>query len=248
MQSYDDTALHPWRALRSLFAVMRDPENTAAGATMVRSLEGRSRERLAARFAADPTGARILSERRYLERMLVDRAALRALPPGSLGQAYEAWTRAEGISAEGLAEAVRRAGYAGFSESDDPQELIEARTGAAHDLWHVVTGYGRDLLGELALLHFTWIQTRSTGFLLPCWLGVITPSCGRAGWRLVFEARRRARRAAWLPAADWEALLPLPLPTVRERLRLGPPPRYAPVWHESGTRDAGPAGRAGSVP
>jgi ubiquinone biosynthesis protein COQ4 len=232
MESMDDTTLHPWRALRSLLIVARDPEKTAVGARMVRSLEGRSRERLAARFAADPMGARILAEGRRLDRLLSDRAGLRALPLGSLGQAYEAWTRAEGISAEGLAEAGRQAGYLHYSESDDPAARVEARVAGTHDLWHVVTGYGRDLLGEVALLHFMLIQTRNTGLILPCWLGVAAPILGRAGRRLIFDARRRARRASWLPVADWEALLPEPLPAVRQRLRVGPPPRYAPVWHD----------------
>ena len=247
MQAIDDTTLHPWRALRCLFLVVRDPEKTGVGATMVRSLEGRSRERLTARFSADPIGARILSEGRRLERLLTDRATLRALPPGSLGQAYEAWTRAEGIDTAGLAEATAAAGYSGFTESDDPTARIEARGAAAHDLWHVVTGYGRDLLGESALLHFTLIQTRNTGLILPCWLGVLAPSFGRAGRRVIFEARRRARRASWLPTADWEALLPEPLPTVRERLRVGPPVRYTPVWHKLNAR-AREEGVAASAP
>ena len=37
------------------------------------------------------------------------------------------------------------------------------------------------------------------------------------------------RRAAWLPAQDWEALLGRPLDEVRAQLGLGEPPRYEPV-------------------
>lgn len=233
MQAVDDYSLHPIRALHNLFVVVRDPENTVAGAVMVRSLEGRSRERFTARFVADPMGAQILAEGRRLERALCDREALAAMPTGSLGQSYEAWTRAEGISAEGLAEATREAGYAGTGDGESPLERLQARGAAAHDLWHVVTGYGRDHLGELALLHFTMLQTGNSGFLLPCWLGLLAPVVGRDGRRLIFEARRRARRASWLPAADWEALLPQPLPTVRERLGVGAPAHYTPVWGEA---------------
>lgn len=225
MHESDDTRLHPWRALRCLIEVARDPEKTEVGAAMVRALEGRSRERQIARFLEHPVGARILAEGRRLERTLGDRAALEALPPGSLGQSYAVWTLAEGISAEGL---IQAAGYVDET-ADGDRRLIDGRSASTHDLWHVVTGYGRDLLGELALLHFTLIQTRNTGLLLPCWLGLLSPRNGREGRRLVFEARRRARRATWLPVADWEALLPQPLPTVRERLGVGPPPRYTPV-------------------
>ncbi len=228
MQEDDDTRLHPWRALRCLVTVSRDPEKTDVGAAMVRALEGRSRERQMARFAAHPMGARILAEGRRLERTLSDCAALEALPRGSLGQSYAAWTSDEGISAEGLIEA---AGYADPAASAQ-RKLIDRRSASTHDLWHVVTGYGRDLLGEIALLHFTLVQTRNTGLILPCWLGLLSPRNGRDGRRLIFAARRRARRATWLPVADWEALLPQPLPAVRERLGVGPPPRYDPVWQE----------------
>jgi ubiquinone biosynthesis protein COQ4 len=44
--------------------------------------------------------------------------------------------------------------------------------------------------------------------------------------RFILQGLRRGLRARWLPAEDWEALLPLPLTEVRERLALGPPPRY----------------------
>ena len=32
-----------------------------------------------------------------------------------------------------------------------------------HDLWHVTTGYGRDALGELSLLAFTYAQEKNRG-------------------------------------------------------------------------------------
>jgi ubiquinone biosynthesis protein COQ4 len=40
------------------------------------------------------------------------------------------------------------------------------------------------------------------------------------------EGFRRGRRAAWLPGAEWEALLAQPLVSVREELRVGEPPVY----------------------
>ena len=200
-------------------------------------------ERESRRVAASPVGAKVLAEGRRLERTLSDRPALQALPEGSLGQIYEAWTRAENISADGL---VNVAGYADPS-LDDTQKLLDARSASSHDLWHVVTGYGRDLLGESALLHFTLLQTGNTGLILPCWVGVLAAIYGQQGRRVIFEARRRARRAVWLPAVDWEVLLPRPLPAVRQILGVGSPPRYTPVWHEDSTRSvarvlAGPGG------
>jgi ubiquinone biosynthesis protein COQ4 len=96
-----------------------------------------------------------------------------------------------------------------------------------HDLWHVVTGYGRDLLGEAAVLAFTYAQTRNRG------IGAIVAmawwKAGAAGpWVRPFlrDAYRRGKQAAWLPAQDWEALLARPLQEVRGELRLGEPPSY----------------------
>ena len=51
-------------------------------------------------------------------------------------------------------------------EEEFPDESIAKygkRLRDQHDLWHVVTGYGRDELGELCLLGFTYAQTKNRG-------------------------------------------------------------------------------------
>ena len=45
----------------------------------------------------------------------------------------------------------------------------------------------------------------------------------------VVAAYRRGRRSAWLPAADWEGLLEMPLGDVRGLLGLGKPQVYGEV-------------------
>ena len=96
-----------------------------------------------------------------------------------------------------------------------------------HDLWHVVTGYGRDLVGEAAVLAFTYAQTRNRGIglivAMAYWKGGKSVSWFRPFLR---EAYRRGRRAAWLPATDWEALLARPLHEVRAELGVGEPRGY----------------------
>ena len=111
----------------------------------------------------------------------------------------------------------------------------------SHDLWHVVTGYGRDLMGELALLTFTYEQTRNRG------IGYIVRTVERRIRRggeievsdFLRQARQRGRDAAFLPAADWEALLARPLDDVRATLRIG-----APVAYEEQRSAAGEAAAA----
>ena len=97
-----------------------------------------------------------------------------------------------------------------------------------HDLWHVLTDYGRDKLGELCLLAFTYAQTRNRGIGLIVMVGAYKFSQG-IGTRVLRAARRGyrdGRRTAWLPGQDWEALLPRPLDEVRRELGIEPPIAY----------------------
>lgn len=223
--------LRPLRALRALRTVTRNPEDTSAGVVMVDSLAGRSIERHFVRFRRDPFGARILAERRSLYARLSDRDGLCALPAGSLGRRYFEWTRDEQISVEGLALAVNA--VISLDALDDERRFVSDRGRDMHDLWHLATGYGRDMLGENALLVFTLRQTRNTGLILPCLVGAVgSRFLSREGPPLVRDAWRRAGRAVWLPVAPWEDLLAAPLDVVRRALRLGEPPVYAPIRSE----------------
>ena len=218
--------IRPWLALRGFLNVLRDAEDTESGARFVHALDGARPEQNFQRFAADPVGAAILAEGRSLLATLCDRDALRALPDASLGRRYLAFVEEESISAEGLAEAVAPV-YRELGEQDAARQLFTDRVGAMHDLWHVLTGYSRDILGELQLLAFSHVQlrTRAFGWIVPI-AAFFDERWAPGTRRLVALARERARRAPWLPALDWEALLPRPLGVLREELRIGPPPPY----------------------
>ena len=217
--------LRPVAAIRAMRALLRDPDDTARVFDVIAALGGRHGERAFERFRRTDTGARVLSENRSLLAALSDRERLLSLPPGTVGRTYAEFMGREDLSAQGLAEASLAAG--GPDPSLPPERrLFGARLRDMHDLWHVVTGYGRDLLGEAALLAFSYAQTRNRG------IGFIVAT---AWWkarqapqfrRMLRDAYRRGRRAAWLPAADWEALLARPLDAVRAELRVEPPPSY----------------------
>jgi ubiquinone biosynthesis protein COQ4 len=214
-------------AFRALAAARRSPDDTESGVKLVMSLEGRSLERFFQRFVSDPAGAALGQERPSLFAVLNDREALAKLAPGSLGRAYLDWTEAEEITAAGLASTAE--GW--FSEeglSEDRRFVME-RYRDMHDLWHVLTGYGRDLVGELALLTFSLVQVRHAGLALPVVFGYLSHVFDPHRRRLLKDAWRRARRAAWLPVQDWERLVGCSLDQVREELRVGPPPVYEPI-------------------
>lgn len=221
--------IHPlvaWRALREL---LRNPDDTKQVFTIIDALSGRSGARMFERFRKTPTGVRILEERRSLLATLSDREALRALPEGSLGRVYAEFTEREQISADGLVDASVEGGRR--FDFGEQRRLFGERLRDMHDLWHVVTGYGRDLLGEASLLAFSYAQTRNRGvgfIVLVAWLKARGAE-GRPFRALLRGGYRRGKEAAWLPAADWEALLAKPLDEVRRELRVGPLPVYEPV-------------------
>ena len=224
--------IRPWVALLAFLKAAGNPDDTENGARFVLALQGNRSEENFQRFAADPDGARILAERRQLIDRLRDREWLASLPAGSLGRAYLHFVQTEDLSADGLRDVVERADPA-FASMDADRRLLHDRIGAMHDLWHVVTGYSRDLIGETLLIYFSWEQLRTRAFALIMPITYLLNEWRTPGFRaLAREARRRGRAAPWLPVQDWEALLERPLDEVRETLRIGPPPAYTQMRSE----------------
>jgi len=217
------TRLRPLKAMRA-FRVLQATGDTRQVFVILRAMRGKALINTFRRFAQSALGKKILTERRDLLPVLTNREGLRKLPDGSLGRAYLAFMEQQQLSAQGLVQASE-------SWDDDPMppdiDLFRARMRELHDVSHVVTGYGRDPLGELCLLAFTYRQFGNLGRLLivaMAWSQI--PAPGRAA---VFEAWRNGKSCAWLGDQDWEALLARPLDEVRRTLSLTSPLRYPPV-------------------
>lgn len=214
-----------WRkAGRALQKLLQNPDDTAKVFEILKALRGRAPERNFARFRRTQTGRRLLERRGSLRTLLGDRSYLGSLPAGSVGRAYLAFMDAEGISAEGLVQASE----AGHKDDDPDLRWLEERLRDSHDLWHVVTGYQGDLIGEISLLAFSFVQTWSTGVGLLVGAGLMRGK-ERGVRRQILRGLYRGLRAEWLPAVEWEELLPRPLEEVRNELRVGQPPRYEPL-------------------
>ena len=220
------TPFRPLTALRAVGRLMQNPEDTSQVFVILAALRGRSAARRLQRFRVTPAGAAVLAERRRLLDRLTDRAALAALPDGSLGRTYLEFMDGEELSADGLVEASG-AGRRGAVDVDVALFLDRMRD--MHDLTHVVTGYGRDPLGELCLLGFMYRHTGNPGGALIALMGMSRFPGGRLG-RLargaLFEGFRQGRQSDWLPGQDWEALLTRPLAEVRRQLSIPVPARY----------------------
>jgi ubiquinone biosynthesis protein COQ4 len=236
-----DTRIRPLVALRAMRVLLEDPDDTSQVFQIIRALTGRSFLRLFARVMADPVGREILEARRSLLPVLSDRERLRSLPEGTLGREYARFMDAERITADGLEEAsqvVRRVEFV-----DDRVRCLSDRLRDMHDLGHVVTGYGRDLVGEAALLAFSYaqIRNRGVGFIVAIGYLKFWSEGEREVLPVIRQGWRRGRAASLLPAADWESLLARPLANVRRELRIDPPVVYVALRSQAGEAAAAAA-------
>ncbi|HEY4078471.1 MAG TPA: Coq4 family protein [Rhizomicrobium sp.] len=216
-----DTRLRPLTAIRAVRALKANPEDTSQIFVIFRALRGRSGEHIFRRFAASPTGQTILREKRNLLPMLENRAALAALPNGSMGRAYLDFMEQENLSAAGLVAASQS-----WEQDAVPSDvdLFRNRMRDAHDLTHILTGYGRDPLGELCLLAFMNRHSKNPGQLLivaMSWTRL--PKAARAA---VLQAWRNGAKARWFQNLDYETLLARLLDEVRRELNIPAPTRY----------------------
>jgi ubiquinone biosynthesis protein COQ4 len=234
--------LRPMLALRALRDFRRNKEDTHQVFLVIEALRGKTTLRQFDRFRRTQTGRAVLAERRRLLDRLSDRASLAALPAGTLGRAYYDFMAAENLSAEGLVQAsqVER------PPMPDDVTLFRERNREMHDLLHVVTGYGRDPLGEACLVAFSYAQTRLKGFaVIAAFVArkITRRLPGQPVRRAVFEGYRHGRGAGWLPGADWEALLAQPVEAIRAQFAIKPPKYYPKVL--AAMRKAGDKAGAG---
>lgn len=221
-----DPPLRPFTALRAVNRLLRNPEDTRQVFVIMTALRGRSGRRMFERFLSTPSGARVASEGRRLLDRLQDRAGLAAMPEGSLGRAYLAFMQAEQLSAEGLVDA---SDAGGGPLANPAAALFRDRMRGMHDLTHVLTGYGRDALGELCLLAFMYRHTGNLGGALIALMGAgkfRRSPMGGAATAAVIEGFRHGGKSAWLPGVEWEALLDQDLDALRRRLGVAAPVAY----------------------
>jgi ubiquinone biosynthesis protein COQ4 len=225
--------IQPLKALRALGRLLKDKEDTAQVFEIMRALSGRSVPNGYAKLLSTPAGGSIAFRHQELADILSDHEYLSRLPEGSVGRAYLHFTTSENISAQGLIEESRKGMEDEALDSEHPHAWYGRRLRDIHDLWHVLTGYGRDALGETCVVSFSYAQTKSTGFALIGAAGALKlrkeigggyPFIG-AAW----QAYRNGAKAAWLPGEDYVRLLGENLEAARARLNIARPTLYEAV-------------------
>jgi ubiquinone biosynthesis protein COQ4 len=233
-QGRDAFRLQPIRALKAVRRLIADKEDTAQVFEIMRALTGNAIPRGYRRLLSTPEGGRIAYERDEFAARLSDKAWLAGFGPGTVGAAYRDFIAPRGLSAEGLAEESRKIPDADI-DAPHPLAWYGRRLRDVHDVWHVLTGYGTDALGEVCVVAFSYAQTRSLGFAAIALAGAREfgrLKDGNPYGAAVREAWLNGRAAAWLPAVDYPALFAMSLDDARERLAIKPNRLYRSIPSE----------------
>lgn len=213
-----------WRALRRLQAT----GDTKHVFEIMRALGNNRPPRGYERLLTTGQGGRIAYQRVELAERFGDEAWLDSFAPGTVGATYRDFIHRNNISAAGLADASRRAAV-GEPEYAHPHAWYGRRNRDIHDVWHVLTGYGTDGLGEGCIVAFSYAQTGSLGF---AFIALHVARLGKKTrpdlpfYRAIWQAYQAGKRAAWLAGEDYEALFAEPLESARTRLGIGAPDTY----------------------
>jgi ubiquinone biosynthesis protein COQ4 len=217
----------PIQALRSVRALIADPDNTGEVFKVIEALKGGSLARAVARLGATTEGRKLLRDKPDILPLLSDRETLRAMPLGSVGRAYLKFVESQSLSADGLVAASEEAPR-GQGKSEE-ERWLGNRLRDIHDLQHVMCGYGRDTLGELCLLSFMVTQTPNRGI---AFIIIMARRKARQVKRpfsvddCIEEGRRIGEAATWFAAVNWETRLAEPLEQLRRELGVLKPTLY----------------------
>jgi ubiquinone biosynthesis protein COQ4 len=229
----------PLRAVQAFRALMKDKEDTALVFRIFESLPSGSFITRVRSLALSERGDMLRATEPSLPEILDDHAALRRTPKGSLAHAYCDFMEAEGLSAAGLVAEAEKLGRAKYP---DLVQWYMERSRDTHDLFHVLTGYGRDALGEQCVLLFTHGQSPSQGHLLIGYAGAaniraMVKHSAAPVLGAVREAHATGKGAPPLIAQPIRQLLERPLEEVRGALRIAPPVKYREchrIWQAEG--------------
>lgn len=222
-------------ALKAFRQLAQNKEDTEKVFEIIRALSGKSIKRNFDRMLTTSEGGRQVYLGEEFADRLIDRNWLAQFAPGTVGARYREFIAPRELSAYGLAEESRK-----IDEPDvdaaHPVAWFMRRLRDVHDIWHVLTGYGTDALGEASVVAFTYGQLKN--FSLAFLSAGAALELHKAHWpqpyaRAIYEGYAHGRDAAWLPAQDYLKLFETPLEVARAQLKLQRPKIYESVPPEA---------------
>lgn len=141
---------HILKAVTGFIAFANNPNQTEAVFDMADGLRQTDLYEQFIEYAhSQPVVNQIIRERYFAP--IVDLEQLLNYPQGSLGYQYSGAMKRAGLQPDF---------YRKIAVEDD-YSYIALRLRQTHDIWHIITGFGTDLAGEVGLQAFTLAQMRS---------------------------------------------------------------------------------------
>jgi ubiquinone biosynthesis protein COQ4 len=223
------SGFRPLKVLHHFRKLIDDKEDTEQVFHIIEATKGKRSHAQAHQFIRSPEGHRFLADSVDIAVMLDDHARWADCGPNTVASHYMAFMKREGLSAAGLVAESHKWAPPENLPRDQTQWYFD-RLRDTHDLFHVLTGYGRDALGEVSLLGFSYEQNHNTGILFISYAGArqIRKVSGTKAplFAAIREGRRLGREAAKIAHEDIAALMREDIGEARERLRIGKPEVY----------------------
>ncbi len=227
------------KAWRHFKLLVKDKEDTSQVTPIFEALPWRGIYDAALAFLKTDRAQEIRRKEPSLVTLLDNHEELRKLPQGSLAQVYCDFMEREGLSAQGLVDELDKNRPADMYW-DDQVSWYFNRMRDTHDLLHVLTGFGRDALGEQCVLAFTYSQQPSPAHLFLGYAGAFEIRKHPVKvpvFRAVREAQTMGKACPRLVEMAISDLLPLPIEEVRRRLNIATPKYYTQAhatWRANG--------------
>ena len=233
-----DNRVKPIKAIKAIIALSKDNEDTIQVFNVIDALKGSSDRKYFKIFSKSEIGEKILKERVNLVDTLKDKEFLSKLSKNTLGYKYYEFIYKENLSPEELIDASANSKKE-FGNRTEDEIFFNIRKRDMHDLWHIATGYGRDALGELSLLAFTYAQEQNRGIgaiaLYGYWkVGREFPEFSLR--KVIYEGYKNGKKATLWSCEDWEELIKLPIDEVREKINAKKPELYLNALNDLGTK------------
>ena len=226
-----------WRHFKEL---VKDKENTREVFHIFEALPWTGLRPAAEKFLTSERGQALRASEPALQPILDDHAALRKLPKGTVAHAYCDFMEREGLTSQGLIDEFEEFAE-GRERFDDQFIWYLDRMRDTHDMLHVLTGFGRDALGEQCVLAFTYSQQPSPAHLFLGYAGGLEIKkrikSKAPVLRAVREGQRLGKACPRLVETSIRELLATPLDEARRQRNITPARYYAQVhdvWRDEG--------------
>ena len=227
----DLTGFRPLKALHHFRNLVADKEDTKEVFFIIEALKGRKIRYQAEGFIRTPEARDFMAreDKLPLADMLDDHDRWADCGPNTVAQHYMRFMKREGLTANGLVDES----YAWRPREERPDDQVEwylNRLRDTHDLFHVLTTYGRDALGEAALLGFSYEQNHNLGVKFIAYAGARqirkTTQTKAPLYAAIKEGRALGKAAHKLAHMDVEAVMREDIDEARKRMNIGVPVIY----------------------